>query len=207
MVFIVRADPPLTRLDPAQKIARAEDVWGYRQAQDVIADAMRRRDEILREAQDAYGAEKRRGYEEGTEQARLDQSGKMLELVGRSSSYFSRVEQRVVDLVLGAVQCIVDEYDDRACVTSLVGRCLAEMRSQKQVTMRVHPDHVAGLRAQLDELTRPYPTIECVDVVADERLSIDACAIESDIGIVEASVTGQIAALKDAFRSAFDERA
>ncbi len=207
MVFIVRDTQDLSRADPALKVLKAADVTAWRDASQIVDDAKLRRDEILREAQEAYEAEKRRGYDEGNDQARHDQSAKMLGIVAQTAEYFTRVEQRMVDLVLNTVQIIVDGFDDTERVAVLVRRSLAEMRTQKQVTLRVHPDHVAELRTRVDTLIERYPTIECVDVVGDVRLAIDACAVESDIGIVEASIEGQMAAVSDAFRSVFNEPA
>jgi type III secretion protein L len=207
MVFIVRDDSKLTRPEPSQKIVRASEVWAYRTAEAVIAEAERSRTRIMEEARAAFEEQKRIGYEEGTELAKLDQAGRMVELLARTANYFSRVEQRMVDLVVNAVQTVIADYGDRECVVSLVARALAEVRSQKQVTVRVHPDHAAAVREQIAELTRLYPGIECIDVVADTRLRIDAVAVETDIGIVETSTSGQVSALKDALRNAFNESA
>lgn len=207
MVFVVRDPSALSRFDPAQKVLKASDVSAWREAQGIVADAMSRRDDILREAQQAYEEEECRGYAEGAERARQEQSARMLGVVAQTADYFARVEQRMVDLVLNAVQCVVDSFDERDRVAALVQRSLAEVRTQKQVTLRVHPDHVASMRVRMDTLIEPYPAIECVDVVGDARLEADACAVETDIGIVEASVEGQMSALREAFRSAFDERA
>ncbi|WP_076998304.1 HrpE/YscL family type III secretion apparatus protein [Variovorax sp. KK3] len=207
MVFIVRDSSALTRPEPSQKVVKAHQVWTYREAEEVIAEALRCRDQILSDARTAFEAEKRKGYDEGSELARLDQSGRMVELVARTSTYFARVEQRMVDLVVSGVQSVISDFGDRHCVASLVARSLAEVRSQKQVTVRVHPDHAAAIREQVADLIRTYPAIECVDVVADVRIPVDAVAVETDIGIVEASATGQIDALKQALRTAFDESA
>jgi len=42
--------------------------------------------------------------------------------------------------------------------------------------------------------------------VADPRLAADACILESEIGIVEASVQGQLAALRQAFAKVLGAR-
>lgn len=206
MAFIVRTSRALSRPAPSTKVLPAEEVWTLRERDEIIAEALRRRDEILQQAQADHESEKARGYAEGTEQARLSQAGQMMEVVARTAAYFTRVEQRMVDLVLGGVQVVVESFDDREKVAALVTRALAEVRSQKHIMLRVHPDHVAGLRERVDQLTFAYPAIECVDVVSDPRLARDALAVETDIGIVEASVSGQLEALTKAFRNAFDDR-
>lgn len=206
MVFIVRQQPPLTRIDAASKVLAAADVWVLREAESIVADAVQQREQILADARAAYEAERQRGYAEGLEQARTEQTARMARLVAGAAGYFSRIEQRVADLVLEAVRGVIAGYGERQAVLALAGRALAEVRSQKQLTLRVHPDNAAYVRDAIGEVTRQFPAIEYVDVVEDARLAPDACAVESDIGIVEASVSGQLAALKAAFEGAFDER-
>ncbi len=55
------------------------------------------------------------------------------------------------------------------------------------------------LKAATDELLAAYPGIGYLDLVPDTRLHDDACIVETEIGIVEASIEGQIAALGRAF--------
>jgi type III secretion protein L len=83
-----------------------------------------------------------------------------------------------------------------------VQRALALVRGQKQLTLRVNPAQADALRADLDSLLTTFPTIECVDVAADGRIALDACLIESEIGVVEASLPAQLAALESALKGA-----
>ena len=206
MVFIVRDDEKLSRLEPAQKIIKAREFWAFKEAEQAVADAMQRHEEIVSAAKAAYEAEQRRGYDEGTQAAKLEQSSNMIRIVGETVQYFANVESRMVDLVLDAVQQVIKTFDDREHIATVVRNVLATVRSQKHLTVRVHPDHVDGLRAQLDELLAAYPAIECVDFAGDARMAPDACRVESDIGTVEASVSAQLEALRQTFKSVFASR-
>lgn len=203
MAFIVRKAAQLSRPEGARKLIKAADFWTFRKAEEALADAMRRRDEIIAAAQDAYEAERRRGYEDGLEAAKREQATHMTEIVGQAVNYFSTVEQRMVDLVFDAVRKIVMQFDDRTRAATVVHAALEAVRNQRQLTVRVHPDRVDAVRADLDTMLQAFPAIQCVDVTGDARLAVDACAVESDIGVVEASIASQLESMKEAFTRAF----
>ena len=91
-------------------------------------------------------------------------------------------------------------------MTTVVRGALSAVRNQKQVTLRVAPDKVDLLKKSTDELLASFPGIGYVDIVADGRLNDDACIVETEIGIVEASMEGQIAALGRAFAKILGSR-
>ncbi len=202
-MFIARHDPHLSLPDTSAKIIKAGDFWAYKQARGALDDALRRKEEILLSAQEAYRAECERGYADGSESARLAQSGNMLEIVSRTAQYYGRVEGEMVELVLDAVRKVVSDFDDRQRVSTVVRNCLDLVRSQKHVSLSVHPSQLEFLRGQVDELRRTYPAIAQIDVHPDARLEADACIVESDIGIVEASLAGQVDTLRETLAGVF----
>jgi type III secretion protein L len=203
MVFIVRDTEQLSRPDAAQKVIKARDYWACKKAREAVAEAMRKHDEIVSAARTAYESEQRRGYAEGLEAAKLEQSSNMMQIVGRSVDYFAKVEARMVELVFDAVRSVVHRFDDRDHIVIVVRHALAAVRTQKHLTVRVHPDQAESVRTKIGELQAAYPAIECIDVAADPRLARDACAVESEIGVVEASVSGQLQALRETFSKVF----
>jgi type III secretion protein L len=125
----------------------------------------------------------------------------MIETTRRTLDYFTKIENDMVELVLGAVQKIFEDFDDKKRVITVVRSALGAVRNQKQMTLRVAPQNVDTVRAELNQLLAAFPGVGYLDIAADPRLSGDACILESEIGIVEASVQGQIAALRNTFRS------
>jgi type III secretion protein L len=196
VVFIVRDAKELSRPDPAAKLIKARDFWVFKDAERALADAHDEKRRILRSARDAYEAERERGYAEGNEAARLQQSGRMIEIVNQTVDYFTRLEADMVELVLDAVRKVVSDFDDRQRLTTVVKNCLDLLRHQKQLSLSVHPSQVAFLRSQVKALCEQYPNVAQIDVHGDSRLAIDACLVESDIGVVEASLSGQVEVLK-----------
>lgn len=208
MVFIVRAhDPSLneSRPDTSAKIIRAKDFWAFKEAERAIADARTEQQRILAAAQKAYEEALRRGYEEGNESARLEQSGSMMELMGRTVDYYGKIETQMVDLVLDAVRKVVSDFDGRERVATAVRNCLEHVRDQKHLTIAVHPGHVEFLRGEVESLKAQYPSVSLIDIRPDPSLEEDACIVKTDIGVVEASLAGQVEALRTTLATVFDK--
>jgi len=187
MAFIVREAKGLERPIPKNKVIKAEDAWVIKTASEALAAGNARRKAIESAALAAFEAEQRRGYLEGKEQAKLEQSENMIDIISRTVDYFARVESQMVDLVLEAVRRIIEK---------VVENCLSLIRNQQQIMIKVHPDRVMEVREDVHNFRRKFPAIEQIEVVPDSQLATDACIIESDIGRVEASLSGQIEALR-----------
>lgn len=212
MAFLVPRQPlkPARQLsvglDPAAKVVRAEDVATLREAEQALAAAHAQAQCVLEQAKAAFEAERARGYQEGLEEAKLEQAENMIENVSRTVDYFAKVEGRMVDLVMQAVQKIVSDFDDEARVLITVKNVLSVVRNQKQMTLRLNPQQVEMVKARVNDLLAAYPGVGYLDIVADHRLKADACILESEIGLVEASMEGQLAALRAAFHKVLGSR-
>jgi type III secretion protein L len=203
MAFIIHKSQELSRPDLAGKVIKGDDYWSYQTAKDLISSANKKRDEIIDAAIEGFEAEQKRGYREGLEQARLEQASKMIGVISQTVEYFGKIESQMVDLVLDAVRRIVDDFDDREKVVKVVRTSLTMVRNQRQISIRVHPENIAEVKSQINHLKTSFPGIEQMEVISDVNLAKDACVIESDMGQVEASLTGQMEALRHSFSRVF----
>jgi type III secretion protein L len=199
MVLFVR-DAPAGSPDPSARVIRAADHLIWQDGARLIESAQAEAASIREAARVAYEEERKRGYNDGVETARLDAAEQMIDSVGRTIDYFEKVEDRMTDLVLQSMRRIVEDFDDRQRVVTVVRGALAAVRNQKQVMVRVAPDRVGMVKQATDELLAAYPGVGYLELVPDGRLHGDACIIETEIGTVEASIEGQIEALGRAFR-------
>jgi type III secretion protein L len=67
------------------------------------------------------------------------------------------------------------------------------------MTLQVHPDEVAGIRQDLGDILRDFPSVSFVEVVPDKRVECGNCILISRIGIVALNVDTQIDTLREAF--------
>ncbi len=212
MAFLLPRDP-LTparqlqaRIAPGQRVIRAADVAAWGEAEALLASARQQADAIIARAEAELEAERRRGYDEGQAEAQMEQAEKMIDTVGRTIDYFARVEGDMVALVMAAVRKIIDGFDDAERVLIVVKNALSVVRNQKQMTLRLHPQQVDVVRSRVNDLLAAYPGVGYLDIVGDGRLSMESCILESEIGLVEASIEGQIKALEGAFQKVLGSR-
>ena len=211
MAFLIPRDALTPRklaasLPPGTRVLPAADLAALVEAQAVLDDAHAQAEAILAGAREAFEAERRRGYEDGKQEALLDQAEKMIETVSRTVEYFAGVENEMVDLVMASVRKVVDGFDDREKVMIVVRNALAVVRNQKQMTLRLHPAEIESVRERINDILAAYPGVGYLDLLADARLGRGACILESQIGMVEASLEGQIEALRGAFQRTLGSR-
>src|SRR5688500_10214344 len=99
MAYVLRAGSRIVRPDPGSKVIKAADFASVRQADAIIADAEARAKEILASAQEGYEAERKRGYDDGRDEAQIEAAERMIETTSRTIDYFSKIEGQMVELV------------------------------------------------------------------------------------------------------------
>lgn len=190
---------PLVNIDPAQKVIKAREVVAMYEVTKIIQLAEEEGRRIKGQAQREFLAERTRGYRDGLQAAKLEQSTHMIEQVGRAVDYFESVEKRMVDLVMSSVRKIIFDFRDCDLVVSVVKSALSAVRSQKQITVRVHAEQVEAVQSSVNAMIADFPSITFLDVVADKRVQPNGCIVESEIGLVEVSLDEQLEALHEAF--------
>ena len=180
-----------------RRLVKAADVATVRTAEEIIAAAEAEAARIREEAKAAFEAEKKKGYEKGLADGKLEISMQKLDLVDSSVAFMESVEDKMADVVLKALRSCVVEIGDKEMVVQIVRKTMnAVIRTQRQVTLKVAPEMVDVVRARVAELKAAYTTIETLDVVEDPRLKGTACLLETEAGVAEASADTQIAAIE-----------
>ena len=180
-----------------RRLVKAADVATVRTAEEIIAAAEEEAARIREEAKAAFEAEKKKGYDKGLADGKLEISMQKLDLVDSSVAFMESVEDKMADVVLKALRSCVVEIGDKEMVVQIVRKTMnAVIRTQRQVTLKVAPEMVEVVRARVAELKAAYTTIETLDVVEDPRLKGTACLLETEAGVAEASADTQIAAIE-----------
>ena len=192
--------------DPSAWVLQAGDVAAWHDAQAMLAQAREEAQRIRTEAAAFFESEKARGYAEGLEQAQLEQMDRMIDVAGKTVDYFAGMEQRVVKLVMQSVRRVIDDFSDEERAMAVVRSGLAVMRNQKQLTLRLSPESAEQVRARAQELLERFPGVGMLDIVADARLKGEGAILESEIGVVEASIDKQLEALEKSFQKILGSR-
>lgn len=197
---------PIVRPAPGEKILRGDDLAAWKDAQGMLQAARLQADDILLQARRAFEEERRRGYAAGEHEARLKQAEKIMETVGQSVDYLARFEHEIIELVMRAIRKIIDGFSDEDKVMAVTRNALAIVRNQKQITLRLNPDQVESVRRRVNELLAAFPVVGYIDILEDTRVAYGACILESEVGLVEADLEGQIDALRTAFERILGSR-
>ncbi len=187
------------QLDPSARVLKARDYAEYLQAQEVISQANRQAEEILQKAAKVYESKKQQGYDEGREISKQEQSEHMLKVVSRTIGYLSDVEKALAGILMSGIKKIIGEFDSDEMAVNLVRNALQHVRNEKQVTIRIPPSQFNMVKSRVNEILAEYKGVGFIDLVSDERLSTGDCIMESDIGVVDASVDLQLEALQKRF--------
>lgn len=188
-------------LQPDRRLVKATDVATARTAAEIIAAAEADAARIREEAKAAFEAEKKRGYEKGVSDGKMEIAMLKLEQVDSSVAFMESVEQKMADVVMNSLRSFVVEVGDKELVVQIVRKTMnAVIRTQRQVVLKVPADLVETVRARIAEFRLAYPTVETFDVVEDPRLKGASCVLETEAGVADASVETQLAAIEKSIK-------
>jgi type III secretion protein L len=104
----------------------------------------------------------------------------------------------MVDLVMRAVRSVIGEMNQHDVIEKIVRRALESTRNENHVTVRVAPAQADWLKSRLATIMQTFPKIQFLDVQADSRLSANGCVLETEIGVVDATLETQLKAIEKA---------
>ncbi|MDE7469765.1 MAG: HrpE/YscL family type III secretion apparatus protein [Desulfovibrionaceae bacterium] len=181
------------------KILKAEDYARFFESRSIMEDAKRRAQQIIEMAQEEYKIMQQRGFEAGLEDGKKELAAKMIEQIAAGVDYFASIESTMVDIVTTAIEKIIGKMEDKDRINAIVHKALNYVRQQKKVLIRLSPEDLPFVQENLNEIVRTYPGISFLDITPDTHLARGDCILESDIGIINASINSQIEAIRTAF--------
>ena len=184
-------------------VIKADDFARLSTAQETLADACRRAAEIVELADMDRGAAIQRGREIGIEQGRAEYAASMVEVTARMDSAFICLEARLVKTVMDALEAILHEIGDRTVMERLVRRTIANSSRKNSLRLIVASEQFETVNGLLSAVLAEFPEIQFVDVVKDPAGVPGMCVLESEFGIVDASLDTQIAAVRAGLIRAF----
>jgi len=185
-------------------------------AVDIVDEARRRADELVRQATMEAAAIRERaramghdeGYLRGSAEARAELA-EALAFVQQSAAegkairddLLRRSEHEMVAMVVAGLRSILGEWAERdpSLVQQTVRRALERAGSQNVVRIRLHADQANAVVAYLTESAGTPPPFE---VLADGSIGLGGCVIDTTHGRVDARLDVQLDALAQVLREA-----
>ena len=193
-----------TTISPAAgtRVLSSADAGLLLEANELIAAATRRAEEIEENAKLAYEQQRIKGYEDGQDACRSEYTDKVLEVAMQSVEYIEGLEQTIVKVVTESVERVIGELDDNERIVRIVRTALTTVRNQRRIIVRVAPaDEKIVTEGLASMISHSRDASGYLDVVMDPRLPVGSCILESELGVVDASLETQLRALEKAFNA------
>lgn len=179
-------------------VLKATEFAAVLEARDLLAHAQAEADQIRAEARNEYAAQKERGYRDGLDQAKAEMAERIVAAMGQSTVYFSKLEESLIDVVIKSTRRVIGEIDTRERVERIVRAALELLHQQSQVRLKVSPVQREWLQSRVATLLASFPRLTFLDVQSDPRLPEDGCIVETELGVIDATVETQLRAIEKA---------
>lgn len=167
----------------------------HEQAAKLLEDAQREKEAVL--AENAA-----RGYAEG-----LDRwNDALAEAWKRRDDFLSRHEAELVKLAVAIAKKIIGHSVDidSGAALQTVKEALKSVRSVRRVTVKVNPIDETTLREQVGTLKMLSSEVSDFVIIGNPSIEVGGCIVESDLGIIDAQISTQLASIEKALMRRFD---
>ncbi len=174
---------------------------GYRRIDDrnLISRAQ---EEAVQIKQNAY----QEGYEQGMQQATADIvsfKNVLAAFMGAEDRIFQQIAPNILDLSLSIAEKIIkQEVKDVNVVTNMVMDTLKLLsKNEPKIIIRVNPIQVQYLKDTLPDKIQALGIETNLSVLSDDSISEGGCIIQTNNGMVDATVESQLEIVRKALRS------
>ena len=183
---------------PGTKVIKKETYGLMVEANEILEQTRKKAAGIIAQAEEIYEAKKKQGYEDGMEEGRISHAEKIMDTAMKSVDYLGAMEKSIAGLVIQCLEKVVGEMADEELILRIVRSGLAVTRNEKKVHVRVSPGELAFVKDEVSNLLATHPGISVLNITPDGRLKKGDCLIESELGVVDASLDTQLTALRRA---------
>ncbi|MCL2001648.1 MAG: HrpE/YscL family type III secretion apparatus protein [Planctomycetes bacterium] len=191
---------------PEVRVLRAADYMTLVETREALAQARTEAEGIRKKAEDAYEERRREGFAEGLLEGKAELAAQLLETLTASVDQVAAMESQLVDVVIQSVRAILGSFDHEELVAKVVANALRLVRDEKKILLRVAAGDADAVTARLEDICRRYPGMGRVDVAADPALMPGGCVLETEIGVVDASLDRQLTIIEETYRRHLEER-
>jgi type III secretion protein L len=193
LVELSRTKPALT--GPGRVVAAA-DAAALIEIASHLEAAMREADGLRAAAQAEADAIREEARAAGLAKATEEIQDRLFEIVEASIGAISRTEARITDLALRIARRIIGDFEQAELTARVAMRALRLAAHSSLVRLRVAPEMVDATNARLTEIICGHLPMSLVQVVPDERIHPGGCILETDAGLIDASIESQFAAIE-----------
>jgi type III secretion protein L len=179
---------------PGQLILKAEEAATFLEAEKLLSIVREQEEAIRVSADEIYRKRHEEGYQDGITAGKMEYSAKILDTVMSSVEYLEGLETSIVRIVGEVTRKLIGEMDHEEVIVRLVRQALQAVRSERKVLIRVATRDEAAVRRGLAALLlqRDGGAAGFLDILPDPELPPGSCVLESEMGVIEASLETQL---------------
>ena len=175
------------------------------EAKDILAKAQEQAEGILenaqREKETVLAESAERGYAAG-----LDRWNDALTDAWKQREEFSaRHEAELVKLAVAIARKVIGRSVemDQGTVLQTARAALRSVRNGRRITIKVNPSDEALLRDQVSSLRMLVSEVGEFHIIASPSIEPGGCIVETDLGIIDAQISTQLASIENALLRRF----
>jgi type III secretion protein L len=195
MSNFLKIDHSNISLAPDKKVIKAKDYATYIDSKEILKASEERARQQEEQATTALSGMIKEALMNANQKAQAEKIEQMISTVSGSLKHLENLEQDIAKLVMQSVRKIITDYSNEEQVVQTVKSGLKVIGQSQRVTVRVNPQITDDLQQRLTEITSQT---DFIDILPDHKLNATDCIIESDIGIVNASIEHQLNSLEQA---------
>lgn len=196
---MITVDSELPALQLESAVVKGHTFRTLCNAADLLSAAREKADAIIKSAEDHRESERQKGYREGLEAGQREAAIHHLKTVEQTLAYLEEGCDAIVGTVMQCLRALINEFPPEEKIRLLASKALETLKHQDQVTLRVHPDDFDSVSQSIADL--PISRVP-LKVAISEGVPNGGCWLESPMGVVDATLDVQLAALSSVLRKA-----
>ncbi|MCO5966182.1 FliH/SctL family protein [Sinorhizobium meliloti] len=183
------------------RILPAASAQALLDAEQLLMQARRDADALIDMARGAAQAIEAQAKEAGFAAAQKAIEARLTAVATESLRIMAQNEVHIIAMGLQIARRIIDTVEPVDAAVQIALRGLKFAGHSSVVRLRVAPPLLEAVRSRLDEILPTATSRAVIDLIGDARVNDAGCILETDAGLVDATIDSQLAAIESGLRS------
>lgn len=192
---------------PSSGVVRKKTLDAQSEAGEIVSEAQQEARSLLaaaeakvKEAQEIYEHERKRGYAEGESKALAQVTEQLLAIKKLKEDFFAQAEPELIRLSLAIAEKVLGRmvHEHPEAVQQVVRQAL-ERSLGDRVVVKVSPQDYKALQEQQAEFKDVLDRSKRLLLKEDESIAQGGCVVETEVGTIDAQLETQLEAIRKAF--------
>nr|WP_166309043.1 FliH/SctL family protein [Bradyrhizobium sp. 2S1]MCK7664756.1 FliH/SctL family protein [Bradyrhizobium sp. 2S1] len=204
MVALVRLTSETISILGSGKILPAASAQALLQAEQLLFQAQRDAEALVDEARVSASRIQAAATEAGLKEAQVTIQQRLAAIAVESLRVMENNKERIVDLGLQIARRIIDTTAPDEAAVQIALRSLRVVGHSPVIRLRVAPSLVETVRGRVDDIVSAVTSRAVIEVVSDPRINDAGCILETDAGLVDATIESQLTLIESGLRKSLE---